>query len=202
MIGLALLLPGCTALKVVTHSTDTTPLAAPAGQYRLDPHHWSVSFDVDHLGYARFVLRFDQVTADLDWQPDSPERSQVSASISAASIDSNDAALDALLRGPDLLDAAAYPTLLFVSRSLRRSGPASGEMTGDLTLVGQTRPVTLQVTFNGAAPNPLTGDDTMGFSASGVIDRASFGLARWYPAVGNDLRLRIEAEFIRVRPGS
>ena len=68
-------------------------------------------------------------------------------------------------------------------------------MDGDLTIHGVTQPVTLDVTFNGGAPNPLTGHHTLGFSATGHFSRAAFGLVHWYPAVGNEIRVRIEAEF-------
>jgi polyisoprenoid-binding protein YceI len=191
------LVAGCTALKVVTHGTDADPQAAPAGHYHLDPHHWSVVFDVDHLGYSRFTLRFDRVAADLDYDPADPEQSRVSVVIAAASIDSNDAELDALLRGDKMLESERYPEIRFTSRSLRRTGKSSGEITGDLTIHGETHAVTLAVAFNGGGANPLTGEETLGFSAIGSVDRSKFGLNTWYPAVGKDLELRIEAEFVK-----
>jgi polyisoprenoid-binding protein YceI len=185
----------CTAVKVVTHSTSADPIDAPAGLYHLDPHHCSLTFDVDHLGYSRFVMRFDKMTADLDFHPDDPARSHVAAHIDSASLDTNVADLDELVRGPDLLDAGRFPDIAFVSKTLRATGKNTGEMEGDLTIHGETRPVTLAVTFNGGAPNPLTGKHTLGFSASGHFSRSAFGLGRWYPAVGREIQLRIEAEF-------
>jgi len=194
---LAIPLTACTALKVVTHTTDADPQASPAGHYRLDPHHWSILFDVDHLGYSRFVLRFDQASADLDFDPDDPERSKVSVVIPAASIDSNSPELDGIIKGKQMLDVANFPEIRFQSRSLHRTGKSTGEMTGDLTLHGETRPVTLSVAFNGGGGNPLTGEDTLGFSAVGSVDRGKFGLTTWFPAVGTELELRIEAEFTK-----
>lgn len=185
----------CTAVKVVTHTTSADPIDAPAGHYQLDAHHWSVTFDVDHFGYSRFVMRFDKMAADLDFHPEDPAQSHVSARIDAASLDTNVADLDEMVRGPDLLDSEHFPEIAFVSRALRVTGKNTGEMDGDLTLHGQTHPVTLAVTFNGGAPNPLTGKHTLGFSATGHFSRSAFGLGRWYPAVGREIQLRVEAEF-------
>lgn len=196
LCGLAAALTSCTALRVVTHSVNTDPVKAPAGQYQLDPHHWDVSFDVEHLGFARFVMRFNQVTASLDFDPAVPEKSSVQAVLKAGSIDSKDKALDALVTR-DLLEAEKFPDILFQATALVRTGPASGTMTGNLTIKNVTHPVTLQVNFNGSAPNPLTGAHTLGFSAEGTFDRAQWGLGKWYPAVGNDVRMRIEAEFVK-----
>ena len=199
VLCLALLVPltACTALKVVTHSTDADPADSPAGHYQMDPHHWTISFEVDHLGYSRFLMRFDQATADLDFDPADPERSKVAVDIQSASIDTNAAELDALVKAGPMLDVANYPDIRFQSRTLHRTGKSTGEMTGELTIKGETRPVTLAVVFNGGGKNPLTGDDTIGFSAVGSFDRGKFGLANWYPAVGAELQIRIEAEFVK-----
>lgn len=196
LCGLAAALTSCTALRVVTHSVSTDPVKAPAGQYQLDSHHWDVSFDVEHLGFARFVMRFNKVTASLDFDPATPEKSRVQAVLKAGSIDSKDKELDALV-AEDLLDAEKFPDILFQSTALVRTGASSGTMTGNLTIRNVTHPVTLHVTFNGGAPNPLTGAHTLGFSAIGTFDRAQWGLGKWYPAVGNEVRIRIEAEFAK-----
>jgi polyisoprenoid-binding protein YceI len=193
--ALALICASCTAVKVVTHSTSSDPIDAPAGLYHLDPRHNSVTFDVDHFGYSRFVMRFDHVAADLDFHPDDPTTSKVTVHIEAASLDSNDPEVDDLVKGPELLESERFPEILFVSRELHATSKNTGEMTGDLTIHGQTRPVTLSVTFNGGAPNPLTGRHTLGFSAQGHFSRGAFGLMSWYPAVGREIQLRIEAEF-------
>jgi polyisoprenoid-binding protein YceI len=163
----------------------------------LDPHHWNVSFDVDHFHYSRFVIRFDKVAAELDWKSGGIEQSTVSATIDAASVNTNVALLDRLVKGPDMFDAARYPEIRFVSTHFVRTGDDKGTLTGDLTVHGTTRPVTLNVTFNGHAPNPLTKQETLGFSADGHFSRAQFGLSKWYPAVGDDVHVAIQAEFVK-----
>lgn len=193
----ALLLGACVALRVATHEVKDDPVAAKPGTYRLDPRHSSLIFDVDHFSYSRFVARFDKVEAVLDAAPATPETSKLRVTIKAASVDTNVAELDRMIAGKDLLDAGRYPDITFETTALKRTGRKTGEMTGSLTMHGKTRPVTLAVTFNGAAPDPLTGDDTLGFSATGSFNRADWGLNAWWPAVGNDVHVSIQAEFIK-----
>lgn len=193
----AALLSSCTAARVLTHDVADDPVAAVPGTYRLDPHHTSVLFDVDHFGYSRFVARFDKVEAALEAVPSSPETSKLRVTIEAASVDTNVPELDRMIAGSELLDAVRYPDITFETTALKRTGKKTGEMTGNLTMHGKTRPVTLTVIFNGAAPDPLTGDDTIGFSATGRFNRADWGLNAWWPAVGNDVHVSIQAEFIK-----
>jgi polyisoprenoid-binding protein YceI len=110
------------------------------------------------------------------------------------------ASLTADLRSSTWFDTERFPEARFVSRAVQVTGPDRGTVTGDLTLVGETRPVTFDVTFNGGATNILTGRYTLGFSASAVIDRAEFGLATFIPAVGREVTLEIHAEFMRTGP--
>ena len=195
--AIALSCGSCTAVKVLTHSTTDDPVELPSGAYQLDPHHWSVTFDVDHFGYSRFVMRFDRAKADLDFNAASPEQSRVKVAIDAASIDTNVAELDALVKSDALLEAEKYPEIEFVARELRRTGKNSGEMAGELTIHGESRPIVIAVTLHGGGTNPLNGDETLGFSGNTHVDRAAFGLFKWYPAVGNDIHVAIEAEFVR-----
>lgn len=190
-------LASCTAINVVTHTVSNDPVRVPAGRYVLDADHWSVLFSVDHLKYSRFVGRFDKVQATLDFVSDDPVKSRVNAVIEAKSVDTNVAALDSLLRGNAMFDAGNFPQITFTSTEIERTGPDRGVMTGDLTIRGRTHPVQLDVTFNGGSPNPLTGHDMLGFSAKGHFSRADFRLGSWYPAVGNDVEIQIQAEFVR-----
>ncbi len=196
-LGLALLLGACVAARVITHDVSDDPVAAKPGTYHLDTRHSSLLFDVDHFGYSRFTARFDKVEAVLDAAPGKPETSKLRVTVKAASVDTNVAELDKMITGSDLLDAGRYPEIGFESTSLKRTGKNTGEMTGNLTMHGKTKPVTLAVVFNGAAPDPLTGDDTLGFSATGNFNRADWGLNAWWPAVGNDVHVSIQAEFIK-----
>ena len=191
------LLPACTPLRVVTHTVGTDEARVPAGSYALDAHHWSITFDVDHLKYSRFTMRFDKAQGTLDWKPGGMEASTVDVSIDASSVDTNVALLDKLVKGPDMFDAANHPTIRFVSTRVMRTGNAEGKLEGNLTIRGVTRPVVLDLKFNGYGVDPLTKENKLGFSAQGHFSRSQFGLGTWYPAVGDDVRVRIEAEFAR-----
>jgi polyisoprenoid-binding protein YceI len=192
----------CTPLQVVTHSVSRSEARVPVGQYTLDPHHWSVTFDVDHLKYSRFTMRFDRATAQLDWSAGGLDRSSVAVTIDAASVDTNVPLLDRMVKGDAMFDVERYPQIAFVSTGFERTGEARGKLTGNLTIRGATQPVTLDVTFNGFGPDPLTKQDTLGFSAEGSFSRSKFGLGTWYPAVGDDVHVRIQSEFVRPAAGA
>jgi polyisoprenoid-binding protein YceI len=194
------LLGACTPLEVVTHRVSANEASVPSGRYQLDAHHWNVSFDVDHLHYSRFVIRFDKVAAQLDWSNDGMTASKVRAIIDASSVDTNVPLLDKMVKGPDMFDVARYSDITFVSTGFERTGDNKGTLTGDLTIHGTTRPIALNVTFNGHAVDPLTKQETLGFSADGHFSRAQFGLSTWYPAVGDDVHVAIQAEFAKAQP--
>ena len=190
-----ILLAACAPVRVLTHTTSTDPVAAPAGLYRLDPDHASLVFNIDHLGFSRFTGRFNDIAATLDFKPEAPETSRLVATIKAASLDTPVEALDKLITGDDMLEVTKFPEIHFESTTLTRTA-AAGKLTGKLTLHGVTKPVILGIIFHGGAPNPLTGEPTLGFAADGTLSRASFGLTAWAPAVGDDVRFHIEAEFV------
>lgn len=204
-LATACLLLACTPLRVVTHSVSPVEASVPAGHYTLDAHHWSIVFDVDHLHYTRFVMRFDRASAQLDWRANALEQATVVAVIDAASLDTNVPLLDRMVKGSQMLDVERYAQIRFASTRFERTadvdGRPAGKLTGDLTIHGVTQPVTLDVVFNGYAPNPLTKQPTLGFAATGRFSRAKFGLTTWYPAVGDEIDVRIEAEFEQAPPG-
>lgn len=205
VLGLvALLLPGlagCTAFRVLTHETTTRPELLRSGTYVVDPDHVSVVFKVDHFGFSSYVGRFNRVKASLDFDPAAPGASRLAVAIDAASVDSPNPAVDEQLVGPALFDAGSYPEIEFVSTEITPTGESTGHVTGDLSMHGVTRPVTLDVVFNGGGTNPLTGAETLGFSATARLLRSQFGLGTWIPAVGNQVLIEIEAEFVRRKDG-
>ncbi len=99
--GLSLVtLMACIPLQVVTHSVSANEASVPEGQYQLDPHHWNVSFDVDHFHYSRFMMRFDKVTGQLDWNAGGMAKSTVRVIIDASSVNTNVPLLDLMVKGP------------------------------------------------------------------------------------------------------
>jgi polyisoprenoid-binding protein YceI len=192
----------CTPVQVLTHTVSQNEARVPVGRYDIDPDHSSITFDIDHFKYSRFTMRFDRKQGQLDWKEGGLDRSSATVTIDAASIDTNVPLLDKMVKSESMLDVSRYPEIRFVSTRFERTGESRGTLTGDLTIRGVTQSVTLEVTFNGFAPDPLTKKDTLGFSAEGHFSRAKFGLATWYPAVGDDIHVRIQAEFVKTPAGA
>ncbi len=170
------------------------PADAPAGTYVLDKTHASLTASLSHMGLSHYTMRFDVLDASFSYDPKAPEASRVQATVDANSLDVGDAKVSAAF-ARDFLAGDDKPQIVFTSTAIAYTG-AHGTMTGDLTLRGVTRPVTLDVTFNGTGPG-LLGGHRMGFSATGDIKRSDFGSKAWLSAVGDDVHIVIEAEFQR-----
>ena len=192
---LVLGLASCTAARVLTHDTTVEAAELQAGAYAVDPAHAAVIFKVDHFGFSDYYGRFNSVEGSLDFDPDNPEASRLAIRIDPASIDTGNTELYSQLISSVMFDVETYPDVTFVSTQIEQTGEATGRLTGDLTMRGVTKPVTLDVTFNGGAKNPLTQAETLGFSATTLIERSEFGLGEWIPAVGNEVTLEISMEF-------
>ena len=185
----------------VAEDTDTadapSPLTAlPPGEYALEKTHAYVTFSYSHGGLSNPILRFQDFDATATVDPDSPEDSALRVRIDPASIDSAVEAFDEHLKSPDMFDVAQHPEITFVSTGLTMESPDSGQLTGDLTMKGITKPVTLDVVLNGAGEN-REGLPAFGISATGQLDRSEWDLGYAAPFVGTEVDLRIEAEFQR-----
>lgn len=195
-LGGFLALAGCGRLLPANDQT-IEPTFLEGGDYRLDPDHFSLLWKVSHLGFSQFVGRFHRVDATLGFDPAAPAASRLEVLVDTASVDSRVPALDDILRGPGWLDTAQFPQAVFRSTAIEVTGADAGTITGELTLHGVTRPATLAVTFNGGADNLLTGRYTLGFSATTTIRRSEFGVTNLVPAIGDEVALEIQAEFLR-----
>jgi len=176
---------------------STDPKQAPAGAYQIEPRHTVVLFAIPHLGLTDYYGRFEKTSGTLNFTPGAPEKSAVSVTIDTSSVNVPNSELMGELASADVFDAAKFPQATFTSTSLERTGPASGKMTGDLTIHGVTKPVTFEVTFNGGAASPMGPGYNLGFHATAMIKRSDFGLdkMRWTGFVGDDVKLIIEALF-------
>ena len=171
--------------------------AVQAGAYAVEPVHTRILFSVSHLGFSTWYGDFTHAAGTATIDPRKPAAGAVEVKAPTASLSTTNAVLDAELKGPDWFDAARFPDITFKSQRLSMTGPNSGEIAGDLTLHGVTKPVTLKVRFNGAGPNPLSHAYTAGFEASGTIRRSDFGIAKYVPLVGDEVTLIISAAFER-----
>lgn len=208
MLRTALILALSLPLSLAALPAAAQDLPAPvAGTYRLEREHSRVLFKVNHLGFSTYIAPFTGVEARLDFDPDAPEAMKVQATIQAASVETlfPDPAYDfnAQIAGPDFLDAARFPEITFASTAIERTGENTAKVTGDLTLRGVTRPVVLDVTYNGGWGNmPMDpAGARIGFSATGSLNRSDFGMSWGLPAPGttlgvwDEVRIEIEAEF-------
>ena len=180
----------------------TTAIAPATATWQIDPTHTDVEFSVRHLMIANVKGRFATVTGTVALDDRDPAAPAVDVSIDAASIDTRNEQRDTHLRSADFFDVAQHPTLTFRSRSL--SGDPSGSFTlvGDLTIRGVTREVVLTGELEGRGDDPW-GNERLGYSASGKIDRREFGL-KWNQAleaggvaVGHDVKISINTELTR-----
>jgi polyisoprenoid-binding protein YceI len=167
----------------------------PSGRYAADPGHRFISFSYSHLGLSHPMARITDFDAVLTLDSAQPQNSMVEATIRAAGISSGFAPMDREFHGATLFDVAAFPEIKFTSTALTRTSADAGTMTGNLTIKGITKPVSLAVKLNGAGPHPMTKKPAVGFSATGTLKRSDWGLTRSVPAVGNEITLAIEAEF-------
>ncbi|MEW6153665.1 MAG: YceI family protein [Actinomycetota bacterium] len=191
--------------ETVTLAQLDAILAEMAGDWSLDPAHTSVEVPVRHMMVATVRGRMQATLGALHVDDEDPLRSWVEAELDAASIDTGSPDRDQHLRSSDFLDVERYPTIAFRSTRVEEQGDGSYLVRGDLTLRDITRSVTLRTELGGLVRDPF-GNDRIGFSGAGSIDRTDFGLT-WNAAleggglvVSNNLRFTVDAEF--TRPGS
>jgi polyisoprenoid-binding protein YceI len=170
---------------------------APYGLYKVDPDHTSVTFKINHLGFSHFTGRFDRVEGLMNFNSNDPERSNLDIIVYPNSINLNNPKLEEDLRGDKWFSVIQYPRATFHSTRISRTGPTTGKVEGDFTLLGIKRPLTLDVTFIGTGSNPFDKKQVLGFSAVTTFDRSDYGMSNLLPMLGNEVVLEIEVEFDR-----
>jgi polyisoprenoid-binding protein YceI len=186
---------------------------ATAGVYDLDKTHASVTFRVNHLGMSRYTARFTGIDGKLNFDPANPAAMSIEASVDTRSIKTDypnpTPDFDAELAGPNWLDAARFPKITFKSTSVEPTGPNTAKVTGDFSLHGVTKPLVLDVIFNGGYDGaPMDPGSRVGFSAQGKIKRSDFGVSYGVPqpgstfGVGDEVEIQIEAEFTKPKPAA
>lgn len=170
--------------------------AAISGDYVTEPTHRYISFSYLHQGFSRPQLRWRDWEATLHWNAENPETSSVEVVINPTSIDSGVDELDDQIRSEQFFDIANYPEITFASTGISKISEGAGKMTGDLTIKGVTKPVTLDVKFNKDAFDERSGIYKLGFSGKTTVKRSDFGVDLYVPYVGDDVDIIIEAEFV------
>ena len=176
------------------------PVAAEPFVYEIDPSHTVVSFFVDHVGYARVLGVFPEVSSSFTYDMEDRTLSNVEIRVGAASVETFDDARDEHVRAADFLDVAAFPEMTFTAEGGRSTGETTGIVEGELTLLSETRPLTLEVTLNKAEAYPFGhGRFTLGLSANATVRRSEYGMtyAVENGLVGDEVQVIIETEALR-----
>lgn len=199
----------------VQAEAELHPLLADvaAANYSLEKTHAFMTVKVGHNGgITQYRISFTDFDGDLAFDPANPEASSISFTINPAAVETNypgDYAAghpesqwsswnEDVSRDAKWLNSDVHPEITFVSTSASRTGDLSGTVTGDLTLLGVTRPVTLDVTYNGVANPPwFEGRDVIGFDASTKLNRSDFGMAAYIPNIGDEVTVEFSGEFLQ-----
>jgi polyisoprenoid-binding protein YceI len=174
-------------------ATAGSAVAAPV-TYTLDPGHTMVLFSWNHFGFSNPTANLGQVEGTLVYDEKDPSKATVEATLPLSGHDSFVPKLDEHLKSADFLDAAKYPSVTFKSTKVVPAGKGKLKVTGDLTVHGVTKPVTLDVSLNKVGPHPMMKVQTVGFDATTTIKRSDFGVGAYVPNVSDEIKIRITTE--------
>ena len=181
--------------------TTMTAAAPLTRTWTIDASHTEVEFSVRHLMISNVKGRFGTVKGELTLDPTTPGKASIDVSIDVTSIDTREEKRDAHLRSPDFFDAGHFPTMAFTGGAFTGDPEGEFKLAGNLTIRGVTKPITLDVTFEGAGNDPW-GGSRRGFSPKGKLLRSAFGL-EWNAAletggvvVGDEVKITINTELV------
>lgn len=169
-------------------------------RYIIDPDHSVAAFSVRHLTIANIRGQFNKIAGVINFDRDDIFRSSVEAEIDSAGVTTGVRKRDDHLISPDFFDAEKYPKITFKSTKIEVTGDNQGRVTGDLTIYGITRSITMDVTYFGPVKSPLGGEISLGFAAATSINREDFGMTWNVPLdngglmVGKDVQITIDVE--------
>jgi polyisoprenoid-binding protein YceI len=181
----------CLSALLIVHSTFA------ADTYVFDKAHSSIGFQVRHL-FSNVLGKFDDFTGTIQFDEANPEQSSVKVSIKTASVDTGVKMRDDDLRSPNFFDAEKFPTITFESKSVKKTGENTFDVTGDLTMHGVTKEVVLKVELIGKGAGPK-GSVVSGWDATTALKRSDFGLS-WNKViegtqvVGDDVKIELHVE--------
>ena len=171
--------------------------------WQIDTAHSEIQFKVRHMMVSWAKGSFEKFGGTIELDEENPENTKVDIQIETASINTRQPDRDAHLRSPDFFDAPTYPYITFKSTKVERTGPNTAKMTGDLTVRGITKPVTLDVSYEGQHKSPFGPFIAAGFNAETTISRKEFGLT-WNAAletggvlVGDKVTINVDVAFVK-----
>ncbi len=192
------------AITLPAHAEPTLEGVA-SGLYELEKTHAFLTWTVTHNGISGYTVNFTDFDADLVFDAQTPANSQLSVTINPTALNTNypDPAKKVdweaeLATDARFMNAGEFPTISFASTSVEQTGDFSGTVTGDLTFLGVTKPVTLDVSYGGVANPPWFGQrDVIGFTASTTITRSDFGSTALSGIISDDVVIEFSGEFLQ-----
>lgn len=185
-------------LKPIAAALLAASFAAPAfaapQPVEIDLSHTRVWFYVNHLGFSDMYGDFTKFDIDLKVDPENLADSTVSASIDTSTVDMRHEGLNKHLKNQDFFNVEQHPSMRFETTGVTQSGEGKLAVAGNLTLLGVTKPVTLDVTVNKIGEHPMRKTPWVGFNATATIKRSDFGMSYGVPAVGDDIKISIGLE--------
>lgn len=181
------------------YTTDAA--AAPGGAYTLDKSHASVTMRITHMGLSHYPMRFRSVDGSYSFDPKTPAAAKIQVTIDPKSIETLDPKFNEEIAGK-FFEADKFPSMTFVSTAVTPQAGGRGKVAGRLTFHGVTKPVVLDVIYNGARTG-MRGQDRMGFSAVTTVKRSEFGIAPSLPTavLSDEVSVMIDAEFVKPSAG-
>jgi polyisoprenoid-binding protein YceI len=173
--------------------STTDPAKVPAGSYVLDKKHASLTVKIVHMGFSHYTLRMNGLDGSFIYDPANWQQTKVDFTVDAKSVDTHDNAFDKQIAG--YFEADKYPSITFVSTAVSGGTEGKGTVTGDLTLHGVTKPVTLDVSFDGAGHGITPLGTRLGFSGATRIKRSDFGINNMLQYASDDVDVIFEVEF-------
>ncbi len=176
-----------------------------ADTYELERTHAFLNWTVSHFGLSDYTVNFTDFDATLEFNPEEPTASKISVTINPLALQTNypegerKAEWETELATDDKwLNGDEFPKITFVSTAAEATGEFTGTVTGDLTFLGVTKPVTLDVTYNGTANYPWNGGrDSIGFSAATTLKRSDFGNTAFAPNISDEVKIKFTGEFLQ-----
>lgn len=192
--------PAAASLAALTLAMGGNAALAEPQRFKIDDNHFSVVFEVDHLGYAPVIGMFLESKGQFEYDAEAGDIPSGTVLIQSASVFTNHEKRDEHLRKDDFLHSERYPEITFEVTDFESTGDNTGKLTGDLTMRDETHPVTLDLTLNKAGEYPISHEEyTLGVSASTTIQRSDWGMTYALDPlmVGDDVHLRFEFEAIK-----
>lgn len=178
-------------------SLPAVTLAATVPQkWKLDVPKTNVEFEVKYLGKATTDGKFNKVNGAISYDVKNPTSTTINFTVYTNSIDTDRRLRDSFLRRKELLNTKQYPTMTFVSKKVSMINPKEANVTGDFTVLGQTKPLTVRVTLSDVENDPITSKPTLRFRATGLVDRYSYGVTAFPKVISNIIPLEISGKLI------